>query len=97
MLASLLGLKRAPRLQPADESIGMFTGQPALPQDPRKAMVEQILPTMTGPIGLTEAPQPGEYFGTDVVPPIRFPITGPPGVNQDFQLETAPLKNNGHI
>lgn len=77
-------------------SMGMYQGIP-LPQDPRRALTAQILPTMSGPPGVRlsmSSNRPGRYFGTDQVAPLRFPLTGSPGVNQPRDFETAAFKRN---
>lgn len=81
-------------------SIGQYTGVP-LPQDPRQTLLDQLLPTMLG-VGPSTAAvrlsastdRCSRYFGTDGLPPLRFPLSGPPKVNQPEDLETAIYKNN---
>lgn len=81
-------------------SIGRFTGVP-LPQDPRRALLDQLLPTQLGVGPSTAAVRLGastdrahRYFGTDALPPLRFPLSGPPKVNQPEDLEQAIYKPN---
>lgn len=77
-------------------SMGMYT-ECELPQDPRAGLLRQIVPAMTGPPGIRLA-RPiggaGRYFGTDGLPPLRFPLSGPPHVNQPVDLEQAIYKPN---
>jgi hypothetical protein len=77
-------------------NIGMYQGN-GLPQDPRSALVSQVLPTMSGAAGIrlgASTNRSNRYFGTDDMPPLRFPVTGAPGVNQQIDLETAAFKAN---
>jgi hypothetical protein len=77
-------------------NIGMYQGN-GLPQDPRGALVGQVLPTMSGAAGIrlgASTNRSNRYFGTDGMPPLRFPVTGPPRVNQPIDLETAAFKTN---
>jgi hypothetical protein len=98
LLAKLFGTKPAPVTQPGNPAanIGMYQGN-GLPQDPRSALVGQILPTMSGAAGIRlgqSTNRSNRYYGTDDMPPLRFPLTGPPGVNQQIDLETAAFKAN---
>jgi hypothetical protein len=78
----------------------MYAGCP-LPQDPRATLLANILPTALG-VGPSTAAvrlgestdQPRKYFGTNGLPPLRFPLAGPPKVNRPEDLETAVFKNN---
>jgi hypothetical protein len=98
LLSWLLGTRPAsstPATVPS-ASMGMYQGVP-LPQDPRTALTRQILPAMSGPPGVRlsmSTNRGGRYFGTDGLPPLRFPLTGPPKVNQPTDLETAAFKSN---
>jgi hypothetical protein len=77
-------------------NIGVYQGN-TLPQDPRSALVSQILPTMSGAAGIrlgASTNRSSRYFGTDGTPPLRFPVTGPPRVNQPVDLEAAAFKAN---
>jgi hypothetical protein len=99
LLSKLFGTARKP--SPPDGSdasagIGMFTGIP-LPQDPRNTLVKAILPTMSGDAGLrlsASTNRAGRYFGTDGMPPLRFPLSGEPKVNRPVDLEQAAFKPN---
>jgi hypothetical protein len=97
LLARILrpGTPTPPRSTP-QASIGAYTGI-ELPQDPRAILTAQLLPAMTGPPGLRlseSTNRQGRYFGTDIVPPQRFPLSGPPHANQPEELEAAAFKNN---
>lgn len=81
----------------AQQSIGMYSGYGALPQDPRTALTREILPGMSGPPGIRlsgSTDRAARYFGTDAVPPVRYPLTGPKTVNRPIDLEVAALKDN---
>lgn len=98
LLAKLFGSKPAAPAAAANPTanIGMYQGN-GLPQDPRSALVGQILPTMSGAAGIrlgASTNRSNRYFGTDNMPPLRFPLTGPPSVNQQIDLETAAFKAN---
>ena len=92
--------KRPAPTRSAQVSIGAYSECP-LPQDPRAALLAQFLPTMTG-AGPSSAgvrlaastDRAHKYFGTDGLPPLRFPLSGSPTVNQPGDLETAIFKNN---
>ena len=99
----LRGLKAraAGQIRPQPQvSIGQFTGVP-LPQDPRAGLLAQLLPGLTGAgpesagVRLSASTDRSHrYFGTDALPPLRFPLSGPPHVNEPVDLETAIYKNN---
>jgi hypothetical protein len=102
-LAALM-LARSPRtsvMQPAgvDERtlpIGMYAGQPPLPQQVRVHLVDQLHESLAGPPGprLSQSTnRNGKYWGTDVVPAPRYP-TGPPKskANRPEDLEMAPIQ-----
>lgn len=97
-ISKLLGhaAPAAPAAPPV-ANIGRFQGH-QLPQDPRTALTREILPTMSGAAGMRLAASTSGnsrfYRGTDGMPPIRFPLTGPPKVNQPKDLETAAFKPN---
>jgi hypothetical protein len=81
-------------------SIGRFAGVP-LPQDPRRVLLEQLLPTQLGVGPSIAAVRLGSstdrahrYFGTDGLPPLRMPLAGPPHANQPEDLEQAIFKPN---
>lgn len=81
----------------ATANIGIYQGH-QLAQDPRAALTREILPTMSGAAGMRLAASTSGnsrfYRGTDQVAPVRFPLTGPPKVNQPKDLETAAFKPN---
>jgi hypothetical protein len=100
VISRILKLLAGPQAQtrPASTAnIGAFQGHD-LPQDPRAALTREILPTMSGTPGIRLAASTAGnsqfYRGTDQLPPIRFPLTGPPKVNQPKDLETAAFKPN---
>lgn len=75
--------------------IGMYAGNPPLPQDPDVTRRDELLDSMLGEPGLRLAlssDQSSVYYGTDAIPAPRFPLTGPVKVNRDFQLEVAGLQ-----
>jgi hypothetical protein len=78
--------------------IGMYSEAGPPPQDPRSVLLRDRIPTLTGPPGLRLADSnnpSGSYHGTDLVPPVRFPLTGQPDINQQENFEQAWLKDNG--
>lgn len=83
-----------PGIDPRTLPIGMYAGNPPLPQQPRVVLVDQLHESLTGPPGLrlsASTNRTGRYWGTDAVPAPRYP-TGPPRVNRPEDLELAPVQ-----
>jgi hypothetical protein len=83
-----------PGVDPRRVPMGMYAGNPPLPQNPRVVLVDQLHESLMGPPGIRLAMSTnrgGRYFGTDAVPAPRYP-TGPPKVNRPQDLEMAPVQ-----
>jgi hypothetical protein len=92
--------RRSTPAPPPQVSIGQYAECP-LPQDPRATLLSNLLPTQLG-LGPSIAAvrlgastdRPAHYYGTNRLAPLRYPLSGPPKINQPEDLETAIYKPN---
>jgi hypothetical protein len=96
-LKQLFGLTPRPHERAAltpKANIGAYSAQ-QLPQDPSSVLQAQLLPSLTGPVGLREAGwYRGRFYQGAALPPLRFPLAGASHVNQSYQLEDGIKKVN---
>lgn len=100
----VLILARSPRtasvsvpagVDPRTLPMGMYAGNPVLPQQVRVTLVDQLHDSLTGPPGILESQstnRAGRYWGTDAVPGPVFPAAPSKKVNRVVDVEMAPVQ-----